>query len=338
MAATPARSTQILDSIITVLSLAKAGVTGIGIPAIEPVVNGVYELAQMLSTMKSNKESLAVLEKSLNNLAAIDVSGVDGDLKDRLTRISSKFTARAEECKLLGGRSHINRLFRSQKDKEKISEIRELVATDIGEFTFSGNISIEKLVKGISSKANNDILDKLKSSPARYNAANTPEKCMDGTRVDIINDIVSRLTNPLDPDQRVVILSGSAGSGKSTIAKSVASILADQKKILAASFFFAWDTAERNHIKPLPTTLARQLADHDDCFRRLLVKLIVEDRTGILDIDPHLQFQKLVVELLGQTPPTQTPWVICLDALDECGKDRGVLCLRWLSDNMDKIP
>jgi hypothetical protein len=39
--------------------------------------------------MKSNKESLAALEKSLNNLAAIDVSGVDGDLKDRLTRISS---------------------------------------------------------------------------------------------------------------------------------------------------------------------------------------------------------------------------------------------------------
>jgi energy-coupling factor transporter ATP-binding protein EcfA2 len=160
---------------------------------------------------------------------------------------------------------------------------------------------------------------------------------MDGTRVDIISDIVSRLTNP-DPDQRVVILSGSAGSGKSTIAKSVASILAEQKKVLAASFFFAWDTAERNHIKPLPTTLARQLADHDDCFRRFLVKLIVEDRTGILDMDPHLQFQKLVVELLGQAPPTQTPWVICLDALDECGKDRGVLCLRWLSDNMNKIP
>ncbi|KAJ7350946.1 hypothetical protein DFH08DRAFT_119166 [Mycena albidolilacea] len=161
---------------------------------------------------------------------------------------------------------------------------------------------------------------------------------MDGTRVDIINNIVSRLMDPPDPDQHVVILSGSAGSGKSTIAKSVASILAEQKNVLAASFFFAWDTAEHNHIKSLPTTLARQLADYDDCFRCLLVKLITKDRTGILDMDPHLQFQKLVVELLAQVPPIQTPWIICLDALDECRKDRGALCLWWLSDNMDKIP
>jgi hypothetical protein len=53
MSATPplasARGTQLLNSVIPALSLAKAGVTGIGIPAVEPVVNGVYELAQMLS-------------------------------------------------------------------------------------------------------------------------------------------------------------------------------------------------------------------------------------------------------------------------------------------------
>jgi hypothetical protein len=110
MAATPplasARGTQVLDSIVTVLSLAKAGVTGIGIPAVESVVNGVYKLAQMISvwtlcldstsmrilfqTMKSNKEGLAALEESLTNLAAIDISGADGDLKDRLEAISSQ--------------------------------------------------------------------------------------------------------------------------------------------------------------------------------------------------------------------------------------------------------
>jgi hypothetical protein len=111
MAATPplasAKGTQVLDSIVAVLRLAKAGVTGIWIPAVEPMVNGVYELAQMISvgtlcldagldensvfqTMKSNKEGLAALEKSLTNLAAIDISGADGDLKDRLEAISSQ--------------------------------------------------------------------------------------------------------------------------------------------------------------------------------------------------------------------------------------------------------
>jgi hypothetical protein len=42
------KETPVLNSIVMALSLAKAGVTGIGIPAVEPVFNGVYELAQML--------------------------------------------------------------------------------------------------------------------------------------------------------------------------------------------------------------------------------------------------------------------------------------------------
>jgi cytidylate kinase len=56
------------------------------------------------------------------------------------------------------------------------------------------------------------------------------------------------------------MLSGSAGSGKSTIAKTVAAILAE-KKILAASFFFSREYKERREIRGLPKTLAYQLAD-----------------------------------------------------------------------------
>jgi hypothetical protein len=43
----------------------------------------------VFQTMKSNKEDLAALEKSLNDLAAIDISGADGDMKERLAVISS---------------------------------------------------------------------------------------------------------------------------------------------------------------------------------------------------------------------------------------------------------
>ncbi|KAJ7323012.1 hypothetical protein DFH08DRAFT_941724, partial [Mycena albidolilacea] len=219
MAATPsaasAKATKVLESITTVLGFARAGVTGIGIPGVEPVFNGVYELAQSLSMMKSNKEDLAALQKSLNNLAVIDISGADGGFKDRLMAILLKFRTRAEECQLLSNKSRLNRLFKSQEYKDRISDIQDGVAADIREFTFSGNISIEKLVRDISLRAENDVLEKLECSPAHYNADNTPDECMDGTRVDIIDNIVSRLTAPLNSGQRVVILSGSAGSGKS---------------------------------------------------------------------------------------------------------------------------
>jgi hypothetical protein len=49
LSAASAKATKVLDSITTVLGFARAGVAGIGIPGVEPVFNGVYELAQSLS-------------------------------------------------------------------------------------------------------------------------------------------------------------------------------------------------------------------------------------------------------------------------------------------------
>ncbi|KAJ6551887.1 WD40-repeat-containing domain protein, partial [Mycena capillaripes] len=181
-------------------------------------------------------------------------------------------------------------------------------------------------------------LAKIKYVSARYNAPNTPDKCMEGTRVDIIQDIIARLTAPSDPSQRIVMLSGSAGTGKSTIAKTVASILAEERHILAASFFFSRNYTERRELKGLPLTLAYQLADYNADFKNILVKFLDEDHTGILDADPKLQFQRLVVDLLAQVSTSEKLWVICLDALDECGQDRGQIFLRWLSDNIMRIP
>ncbi|KAJ6592955.1 hypothetical protein B0H19DRAFT_1279740, partial [Mycena capillaripes] len=161
--------------------------------------------------------------------------------------------------------------------------------------------------------------------------------CMNGTRVDIIKNLIAQLTSTTS-STRVVMLSGAAGSGKSTIAKTVATILAEEKKTLAASFFFSQDYTDRKELNHLATTLAVQLADYSPGFRAHLIKLLEEDSTGICDAEPHLQFQKLVVEILGKLPPCSKPWVICLDALDECGKDRGQIFLRWLSDSMTQIP
>ncbi|KAJ7238833.1 WD40-repeat-containing domain protein [Mycena haematopus] len=160
---------------------------------------------------------------------------------------------------------------------------------------------------------------------------------MKGTRVKIIKDLIAQLTSTPN-STRLVMLSGVAGSGKSTIAKTVATILAEEKNILAASFFFSRDHADRKEINYLATTLAMQLAEYDPDFQTHLLKLLESDSTGICEAAPRLQFQKLVVEILGKLPPSSKPWIICLDALDECGEDHGQIFLRWLSDNIAQIP
>ncbi|KAJ7155263.1 hypothetical protein C8R46DRAFT_1117335 [Mycena filopes] len=333
---------EILDKVIPVLTLAKASVTGIGIPAVEPVLNGVLELATMISTMRSNNEALVKLEICLSRLTVIDTADCPTDLKTRLTTLSSNLGAMSLECKSLREKHRINRFVMGKEYENRIEGMKTSITTHIRDFTFYGNISIEKAIADMAGKVNevltSEALARLKTVSARYNAENTPDICMEGTRVDTVQDVVTRLISPPDQSQRIVMLSGSAGSGKSTIAKTVASILAQKHGSLAASFFFARDHAERKELKFLPSTLARQLADYSSEFEHLLVKFLNDDRTDIVSAEPRLQFQILVVGLLATMPRSQTPWVICLDALDECGKDRGQILLRWLSDNIAQLP
>ncbi|KAJ7734637.1 hypothetical protein B0H16DRAFT_1577600 [Mycena metata] len=137
-----------LDStVLPALSLAKAGVTGIGLPGVEPIVNSVLELGKMALTMKENKEDLSRLEKRLKDLIAIDASAANEDLKRQLVELSGNLTPIAVECKSLAEKRGIKQFFKSKEYKEKIQGIKNLIALHIREFTFYGNISIQKTVE-----------------------------------------------------------------------------------------------------------------------------------------------------------------------------------------------
>ncbi|KAF8188751.1 hypothetical protein K438DRAFT_964186 [Mycena galopus ATCC 62051] len=198
------------------------------------------------------------------------------------------------------------------------------------------------------------LIAKLRYVSAHHNAENTPEKCLSGTRKDLINNLITCLTCLAccsDGSQRIVMLSGSAGSGKSTIAKTIA-IELEKQKCLAASFFFSWNYQEHRLITSVPVTLAYQLACYSSSFRDLLVK-ILDENPKILGAAAEEQFEHLVVGLLAEMPSCTTPWIICLDALDECEKDHqqdcgqdcrhhkqdhGQIFLGWLSDSINRIP
>ncbi|KAJ7229837.1 hypothetical protein GGX14DRAFT_383792 [Mycena pura] len=82
-----------ISAVLPVLNLAKAAVTNVGVPGLEGAINGVVELATMVSNtpqmMKANKEDLAKLEKIANELIIIDVSDCSDDLTRRLTTLAS---------------------------------------------------------------------------------------------------------------------------------------------------------------------------------------------------------------------------------------------------------
>ncbi|KAG8949055.1 hypothetical protein FRC03_000484 [Tulasnella sp. 419] len=139
--------------------------------------------------------------------------------------------------------------------------------------------------------------------------------CLGDTRVEILRKIEEWA---LDPNSCPIFwLCGMAGTGKSTIARTVARRF-DECHYLGASFFFSRDEDDRRTTNLLFPTIAYQLARYDSSLRELIVGAASPD---VCTAMMKTQLDKLIVEPLQRAGPQSNPLVIVLDALDECTKE-----------------
>lgn len=149
------------------------------------------------------------------------------------------------------------------------------------------------------------------------------DECLQGTRTELLRQVMEWTMSP--SQKSIFWLKGMAGTGKSTISRTVARSLKDNSH-LGASFFFKRGEGDRGNMKKFFPTLTRQL-----------MLRIPELRSGIQEAlyhDPDIaskslreQFEKLLLQPLlnlGQLDrPPQTA-VIVIDALDECEHDQDI--------------
>ena len=108
-------------------------------------------------------------------------------------------------------------------------------------------------------------------------------------------------------------LNGLAGTGKSTIAQTIADrTIADGR--LGASFFCSRDFEDRSSLQTIFPTLAVQLARRYTRFRSKFIRLVQSD-PEIFHESLCGQMKKLIVQPLADS---NVPTVIVIDALDEC--------------------
>ena len=138
-----------------------------------------------------------------------------------------------------------------------------------------------------------------------------------------------------DPNKSPIYwLNGLAGTGKSTIAKTIAERLFTDDK-LGASFFCSRDYEDRRRLHLIFPTLAVQLARKYPEFRRILVPLIQSD-PGIADASLHDQMSRLITRPLKKSGIST---VIVIDALDECEDDGSASAiLSVLGELVSEIP
>ncbi|KAJ7491551.1 hypothetical protein B0H11DRAFT_2228712 [Mycena galericulata] len=158
-----------------------------------------------------------------------------------------------------------------------------------------------------------DALEKLGCVDAADIDAQSPEGCLKGTRVDLLNDLRAWSCDPNSP--RIFWLDGMAGTGKSAIARSFCRMLREDKR-LGGSFFCLRGNVNLGNLKRILPTLARHLASQNMTYKWALLAAL---DTGISwNANLEIQVEKLLEKPLhsahGCGPPTL---VLVIDALDE---------------------
>ncbi|KAK7416688.1 hypothetical protein QQX98_005014 [Neonectria punicea] len=170
-----------------------------------------------------------------------------------------------------------------------------------------------------------DILSTLPiASEAAFNSLNNQHEptCLSNTRVELLEDIAEWADGS---DERCIFwLNGIAGTGKSTIARTVARAYYDRGN-LGASFFFSRGGGDLGNANRLVTTLARQLATREPSARHYICEAIAE-QTDIAERSLRDQWDQLILNPLSKLNHSSCPStvVLIIDALDECDSEKDI--------------
>lgn len=129
-----------------------------------------------------------------------------------------------------------------------------------------------------------------------------------------------------DGQPQMMWLSGLAGTGKSTLAKTIAT-WADDEDLLGSSYFFSRDVVELSKSSLVIPMIAYHLSKFDPSLAEYVTKRLVEKDNHVLYQEIEEQFRKLIEEPLCLTHALAIPrkrMLVVVDALDECNSPKAV--------------
>jgi hypothetical protein len=146
--------------------------------------------------------------------------------------------------------------------------------------------------------------------------------CLENTRVELLREVYEWAEGR--DEQRIFWLSGLAGTGKSTIARTVARKYFDQNS-LGASFFFSRGGRDVGHAGKFVTSIALQLASSIPGIEQYICDAVTE-RRDIASQSLRDQWHQLVLRPLSKLngSRSQSPYILVVDALDECDDDNNI--------------
>ncbi|PMD28804.1 HET-domain-containing protein [Hyaloscypha variabilis F] len=146
--------------------------------------------------------------------------------------------------------------------------------------------------------------------------------CLPNTRVDLLQEIYGWADG--QDEHCIFWLNGLAGTGKSTIARTVARRYFKEER-LGASFFFSRGGGDLSHAGKFFTSIAVQLANNVPSLRQYIYDAITK-RKDVASQSLRDQWCQLILRPLLRLGSSSSPssYVLIVDALDKCDKEEHI--------------
>ncbi|KAK7050655.1 WD40-repeat-containing domain protein [Favolaschia claudopus] len=302
---------------------------------LEGALEAVLYIIKVKDEVKMKKEKCQILaERVLTITAAItgELLKSDQDTLNRREHSVTDLRGTLREVKdlldHLCSASLIRRILERGEVDHKLEVLHQKLNTAIDVFHITENMRTEdalKMLRAASEEAedkqNNILINSLlRPVPtAGFVSRHSDTGCFPGTRQMFLDKIYTWFSNSQGP--QIFWLSGLGGTGKTAISHTVCKALHSEGH-LGASFFFSRDEADRRRVAFIIPTIAFQLAAVNVSYRRKLVDVLREHPDAAFHAQQS-QMTQLLLEPLKKVP-SFGPYLIVLDALDECDRERGV--------------
>ena len=162
----------------------------------------------------------------------------------------------------------------------------------------------------------NETLKKLAKIETLKNVRNHADRYVDGTRLSFFSAVYSWLNDRSSPN-RVMVISGSAGMGKSVISAVICEKMQDAGQ-LAGSHFCQHDRVRHRNPKVMLQSLASQLCDILPEYKKALVEKLSRNLgVEINNMEVKDLFEVLFEEPLASLKDSSFTYLMVIDGLDE---------------------
>jgi NACHT domain len=158
--------------------------------------------------------------------------------------------------------------------------------------------------------------------------------CLPGTRIELLSQISDWAES--SDGKCIFWLNGMAGTGKSTIARTVAGSFKDKGQ-LGATFFFKRGEADRSNARYLISTITKQLVTKHQRLVPAVLKAI-EKNPNVSSKSLSQQFDTLLLQpLLGLKLDEPATVMLIIDALDECDRENDIRIILQLLFRLQEV-